>query len=191
MIAMLRGVLELREDDAVMVDVNGIGYYVHVPRSVLNDLGREGSEVALYTHLHVRENELSLYGFSTIDQRALFQKLLTVSGVGPRVGMALLSAFTPDQLRMAIAEGSVSRLAQAPGVGKRTAERIILELKGKIDLGKLVPAGETRLADVEVLAALESLGYSRSEALEALRHIPAGALSLEEKLTEALRYFAS
>ncbi|MFQ5856357.1 MAG: Holliday junction branch migration protein RuvA [Anaerolineae bacterium] len=191
MIAVLRGVLQLREEDAVIVDVNGVGFYVHVPAPVMNDLGREGSDVSLYTHLHVRENELSLYGFSTIDQRALFQKLLTVSGIGPRVALALLSALTPDQLRMAIAEGNVSLLTRAPGVGKRTAERMILDLKGKIDLGELVPAGEISMTDAEVIAALESLGYSRSEAQEAMRHLPDGDLSLEEKITEALRYFAS
>lgn len=190
MIAMLRGVLERREEDAVIVDVNGVGYYVHVPASVMNRLGREGAEVSLYTHLHVRENELSLYGFSTVDQRALFQQLLTVSGVGPKVAVGLLSAFSPDQLRMAIAEGNVSLLTQAPGVGKRTAERMILDLKGKIDLAELVPVSGPSLADAEVIAALESLGYSRSEAQEALRNLPDGDLSLEQKITEALRYFA-
>lgn len=190
MIAMLRGVLELREEDTIIVDVNGVGYYVNVPASVMNTLGREGSDVSVYTHLHVRENELSLYGFTTLDQRALFQQLLTVSGIGPRVALALLSTFSPEQLRLAIAEGNVSLLIQVPGVGKRTAERMILDLKGKIDLGELVPAGEPSLADAEVITALESLGYSHSEALDAVRHIPAGRLSLEEKITEALRYFA-
>lgn len=191
MIAMLRGVLELREEEAVIVDVNGVGYYVNVPSPVMNDLGREGTEVSLYTHLHVRENEMSLYGFSTIDQRKLFQKLLTVSGIGPRVAMALLSTLAPDQLRVAIAEGNVSLLTRAPGVGKRTAERMILDLKGKIDLAELVPAGERSMADTEVVNALESLGYSHSEAQEAVRHLPDdGDLSLEEKITEALRYFA-
>jgi len=121
MIAMLRGVLELREEDAIIVDVNGVGYYVNVPASVMNTLGREGSDVSLYTHLHVRENELSLYGFSTLDQRALFQQLLTVSGIGPRVAMALLSAFSPEQLRLAIAEGNVSLLT--PGAGRGQAHR--------------------------------------------------------------------
>jgi len=190
MIAMLRGVLELREEDAIIVDVNGVGYYVNVPASVVNTLGREGSDVSLYTHLHVRENELSLYGFTTLDQRALFQQLLTVSGIGPRVAMALLSAFSPEQLRLAIAEGNVSLLTQVPGVGKRTAERMILDLKGKIDLAELVSAGEPSLADAEVIAALESLGYSHSEAQDAVRHISGAGRSLEERITEALRYFA-
>lgn len=190
MIAMLRGVLELRDEDAVVVDVNGVGYHVHVPAPVLNELGREGSDVSLFTYLHVRENELSLYGFSTIDQRALFQQLLTVSGIGPRVALAMLSAFAPDQLRIAIAEGNVSLLTQVPGIGKRTAERMILDLKGKIDLGELVPAGPISTADAEVIAALESLGYSRAEAQDAVRHLPADAHSLEEKIREALRYFA-
>ncbi|MFQ5341981.1 MAG: Holliday junction branch migration protein RuvA [Anaerolineae bacterium] len=190
MIAMLRGMLELREEDTIIVDVNGVGYYVNVPASVMNTLGREGSDVSLYTHLHVRENELSLYGFSTLDQRALFQQLLTVSGIGPRVAMALLSAFSPEQLRLAIAEGNVSLLTQAPGVGKRTAERMILDLKGKIDLAELVPAGEPSLADAEVITALESLGYSHAEAQDAVRHISDKGRSLEERITEALRYFA-
>jgi len=190
MIAMLRGMLELREEDAIIVDVNGVGYFVNVPASVVNTLGREGSDVSLYTHLHVRENELSLYGFTTLDQRALFQQLLTVSGIGPRVAMALLSAFSPEQLRLAIAEGNVSLLTQAPGVGKRTAERMILDLKGKIDLAELAPAGQPSLADAEVIAALESLGYSHAEAQDAVRHISDEGRSLEERITEALRYFA-
>jgi Holliday junction DNA helicase RuvA len=190
MIAMLRGVLELREEDAVLVDVNGVGYYVHVPDSVMSGLGREGADVSLYTHLHVRENEMSLYGFETVDQRALFQQLLTVSGIGPKVAMALLSVLNPEQLRLSIAEGNVDMLTRAPGVGKRTAERMILDLKGKIDLSELVPAGERSLADAEVINALESLGYSRPEAQDAVRHLPDEDLSLEEKITEALRYFA-
>lgn len=190
MIAMLRGVLELREEDAVIVDVNGVGYYVHVPDSVMSGLGREGADVSLYTHLHVRENEMSLYGFETVDQRSLFQQLLTVSGIGPKVAMALLSVLNPEQLRLSIAEGNVDMLTRAPGVGKRTAERMILDLKGKIDLSELVPAGERSLADAEVINALESLGYSRPEAQEAVRHLPDEDLSLEEKITEALRYFS-
>lgn len=190
MIAMLRGVLELREEDAIIVDVNGVGYYVYVPDSVMSGLGREGSDLLLYTHLHVRENEMSLYGFNTIDQRGLFQQLLTVSGIGPKVGMALLSVLNPEQLRMAIAEGNIEMLTRAPGVGKRTAERMILDLKGKIDIEELVPAGEPSMADTEVVSALESLGYSRSEAQDAVRHLPDGDLSLEEKITAALQYFA-
>lgn len=191
MIAMLRGVLERRENDAVIIDVNGVGYYVHVPAPVLHELDREGSEVSLYTHLHVRENELSLYGFSTLDQRSLFQELLTVSGIGPRVALALLSALSPDQLRRAIVEEDISLLTQTPGVGRRTAERMVLDLKDKIDVGALpMPAGPAGMANAEVVAALVTLGYSRAEAQEAVAHIPDGNLSLEEKITEALRYFA-
>jgi Holliday junction DNA helicase RuvA len=156
----------------------------------MSGLGREGADVSPYTHLHVRENEMSLYGFETVDQRALFQQLLTVSGIGPKVAMALLSVLNPEQLRLSIAEGNVDMLTRAPGVGKRTAERMILDLKGKIDLSELVPAGERSLADAEVINALESLGYSRPEAQDAVRHLPDEDLSLEEKITEALRYFA-
>lgn len=190
MIAMLRGTVEFRGDNEIIIEVNGIGYYVHLPSPVLNDVGREGSNVVLYTYQHVRENELSLYGFSSLDQRELFQQLLTVSGIGPRVAVGLLSTLAPDRLRLAIVEGNTALLTEAPGVGKRTAERLILDLKDKIELGELVPAGEFGPADTEVLSALESLGYSRSEAQEAMRHLPDGDLSLEEKITEALRYFA-
>lgn len=190
MIALLRGTVEFRGDNGIIIDVNGVGYYVHLPSPVLNSVGREGSNVVLYTYQHVRENELSLYGFSSLDQRELFQQLLTVSGIGPRVAIGLLSTLAPDRLRLAIAEGNTAVLTSAPGVGKRTAERLILDLKDKIELGELVPAGEFGPADTEVLSALESLGYSRSEAQEAVRHLPDGDLSLEEKITEALRYFA-
>ena len=192
MIALLRGTLDHREEDAVIIDVHGVGYYVHVPQSVLNELGREGSTVSLYTHLHVRENELSLYGFNTLEQRQLFQSLLTVSGIGPKVALAILSVLTPDQLRLAIVEQNTALLTQVPGVGKRTAERMLLELKSKIDVEELIPAGTAapRFADLEVLAALESLGYSRSEAQNALQNLPDEDMSPEEKIAAALRFLS-
>jgi Holliday junction DNA helicase RuvA len=189
MIAMLRGTLEMRDEDAVVIDVNGVGFYVHVPTPVLRELGHEGSTVSLYTYLHVRENELSLYGFNTPEQRALFRKLIGVPGVGPKAALALLSLLEPERLQEAIAEGDVSLLTQAPGIGRRTAERLILDLKGKIDL-KRVGAPAPTLTDAEVIAALQSLGYTLAEAQEALRHLPDEEMSLEEKVAAALRYFA-
>lgn len=189
MIGTLRGRLEATGDNYVVIDVGGVGYRVHVPTTVLDNLGEPGSSVSLYTHLHVRENELSLYGCATSDELALFEQLLTVSGIGPRAALALLSALSPDTLRLAIARGEVEVLTQVPGIGKRTAERIILDLKGKIDLAGLEPEALPALTpiDHEVIAALTTLGYSAAEAKAALRHVPAEVETLEERITAALR----
>lgn len=189
MIAMLRGTLEAREEDAVVIDVNGVGFHVYVPTPVLRELGREGQPVSLYTHLHVRENELTLYGFRTPEQRELFRKLIGVSGIGPKAALSLLSLLDVERLQQAIAEGDVELLTQAPGIGRRTAERLILDLKGKLDLAA-VGAPAPTLADAEVIAALQSLGYTMAEAQEALRHVPDDATTVEDKIAAALRYFA-
>jgi Holliday junction DNA helicase RuvA len=196
MIATLHGKLEACGEDHVIVSVGGIGFKVHVPTPVIDNAGAIGSPISLYTHLHVRENELSLYGFASEDDLALFKQFQTVSGIGPRVAMNFLSALPTDTLRLAIAQGQVEVLTQVPGVGKKLAQRIVVELKGKIDLSGLIPeaaiaAPAPSFADAEVLAALTSLGYSAAEAQTALRRIPPDPnLSLEEKIMLALRVFA-
>jgi len=190
MIARLRGKLEAQGEDYVIVNVGGIGFKVRVPTSFLDQLGDVGSPVELFTHLHVRENELALYGCATEDELTLFEQLLTVSGIGPKAALGILSALSPDTLRLAIAQGQVDVLTQVPGIGKKTAQRLVLDLKGKLDLAALMAeAPALTPADAEVIAALTGLGYSVAEAQAALRSLPDREMDLEEKIRLALRYF--
>ena len=187
MIASIRGKLEARGENYIVVDVGGIGFKVYVPTSLLDRLGGLGSQVELFAYLHVRENEISLYGFSTEDELALFKQLMGVSGIGPKVALGILSAASPDSLRLTIAQGDVEALSQIRGIGKKKAQRLVLDLRGKIELGPLPEA--LAPADAEVIAALTSLGYSVAEAQAALRSLPDEEMSLEDKILLALRYF--
>lgn len=189
MISSIRGKLEARGDGYVVVNVGGVGLQVHVPTSLFDQLGAIGSQVELYTHLHVRENELSLYGCGSEDELQIFKLLLSVSGVGPRVALDILSSLSPDVLRMAIAQENVDALDMVPGIGRKTAKKLIFHLKDKIEVGLLPPIPPLTPADTEVIEALSSLGYSVAEAREALRSLPDEELSVEEKITLALRYF--
>lgn len=196
MIASVRGTLLSAGVDHLVVEIGGLGLQVFAPRNVLGSLGAIGSEVRLYTYLHIREDILALYGFATAEQRALFETLLSVAGVGPRVALNLLSSAAPDELRMAIAASDTVRLSRVPGIGKKTAERIVLELKGKLDLKDLPQAvGATPAAvavNNELVETLVSLGFSAAEASAAAAQLPADApLDLEERLRLALRYFGS
>lgn len=190
MIASLQGIIDAVGTDSMIVNVNGIGFKVNVTTSVLSDLGMIGREVRLYTHLHVREDEMSLYGFGSLDELRLFETLITVAGLGTKTALGMLSAVSADQLAMAIASGSVEILTTIPGVGKKTAERLILELKDKVG-GVMVstPAGRAAQENAEVVTALVSLGYSVTEATRAVSTLPTGQkISLEEKITLALQY---
>ncbi len=191
MIARLWGKLKAKGPDYLIVDVGGIGFQVYAPAEVVDGAGAEGSPVSLFTHLHVRENELALYGFAEEDDLRLFKQLLSVSGIGPKVALGFLSAMPADALRMAIAEGKVDVLTQVPGVGKKTAQRLVVELKGKLDLTRVAAEEEAwTFAEGEVIAALTNLGYSVAEAQAAVRKLPQDPnLTLEEKVLLALRSF--
>lgn len=191
MISSLHGKVEAIGPDWAVINVGGIGFQVHMPTSTLSTLGAAGTQVKVYTHLHVREDNLSLYGFATPADLALFETLLSVSGVGPRIALALLSSLSADKLSMAIATGSEDLLTTTPGIGKKTASRIILELKDKIGAVWIsTPASEAVRENADVLAALTSLGYSLSEATQAVGTLPANSkLGLEEKIKLALQYF--
>ncbi len=192
MIASLDGTLLARDDTSVVVGVGGVGLRVRVPTTVLDNAGGAGSPIHLSTHLHVRENELALYGFRDDAELRLFEQLLTVKGVGPRMALAILSRINPDTLTAAIAAGQVDVLSQVPGVGRRTAQQMIVDLKGKLDLASvgLAPAPTYGFADAEVIAALTGLGYSVAEAQAALRGLPSDEdLTTEEKIFRALQSF--
>jgi Holliday junction DNA helicase RuvA len=191
MIARLKGKVEARGRDYVIVDVGGIGYKVYVPTPFFQSSGELGIEVEFFTHLHVRENELALYGCRSEEELSLFETLLGVSGVGPKVAMTILSALPPDSLRMAIAQGNVEVLSRVPGIGPKTAKRIVFHLKDRIE-AEMGPAPVPYLteADAEVIAALTSLGYSVVEAQAALQSVPEDVKEVEERLRLALAYFA-
>ncbi len=182
MIALIRGEIIARGTDNVIVDVRGVGYKVFVPRHP------DGDVVSLHTHQVVREDAQQLYGFETREELALFEMLIGVSGVGPKAAMSILGVARPAQVAAAIASGDVAALSRAPGVGKRTAERLIVDLKSKVARGgpEREPMGMP--VDDEAAAALQALGYTAAEALATLRSVaPAGAASTEERLTAALR----
>ena len=188
MIATLHGKIQARTDDSLIVNVGGVGFRVRVPTGTLANLGAVGSEVQLFTHLHVREDELSLYGFAGEDELRLFETLLTVSGIGPKVGMGILSSAPVDTLRIAIAQGNLDVLTALPGVGKKTAQRLVLELKGKLDVGGLGAVSELTPVDRDVMDALINLGYSAAEAARAARSVPSNVKAIEERVRIALQY---
>jgi len=181
-IAFVRGEVIARGNDHVVIDVRGVSYKVFVPRHP------SGNTLELHTHHVVREDAQQLYGFETREELALFEMLITVSGVGPRAALSLLSVSSPAQLASAIASGDTTALSRAPGVGKKTAERLIVDLKGKVQRGGVEREPIGVVADDEAAAALQALGYTAAEALGALRAVAAaGAASTEERVTAALR----
>ena len=176
MIALVSGILAERCLDGCVVDVNGVGYRLYTPSSAVSAFPAVGQPVRAHTHLNVREDALTLYGFPTIEQRDIFVILLGVNGIGPKGALAVLSVYSPDALRKALVTEDLDALTLIPGVGKKTAARMILELREKLALPELevVPGGKSsgRAALVEVKGALLSLGYSTAEAREALERLP-------------------
>jgi Holliday junction DNA helicase RuvA len=180
MIGAVAGKLVETYPDGALVDVNGVGYRLHAPASVIARLPGAGERVRLHTHLHVREDALTLFGFTTAEERDLFEVLIGVNGIGPKGGLAVLSVYAPDALRRAILGEDVDALTLIPGVGKKTASRMILELKEKLGVGdaELVPIAASpavKQALSEVRAALLQLGYSTTEAREVIERVAAEA----------------
>ncbi len=194
-IARLWGTVEDVGPDGLVVRVGGLGLQVQVPDRARDALGVPGREVALYTHLQVRENEIALYGFATADELRIFRLLIGVSGLGPKGALAILSVLPGDQLWEAIASGDVERIKGVPGIGAKTASRVILDLKGRlpehVPAGVVIP-GALRSDDEEVVAALVSLGYTQAEASSAASRLPRDeSLTLEDKIRLALSSFTA
>ena len=191
MIASLQGTVESLGSDWAIINVGGVGFRVYMPTSVLSTLGVVGESVKLHTHLHVKEDDVSLYGFGSPNELQLFETLIGVSGLGPRLALAMLSTMNVEQLTMAIATGSTDLLTSVPGIGKKMAERLVLELKDKIGAGLIaIPAAQITEEHAEVMAALTSLGYSVSETSQAVATLPRDSnLTLEEQVKLALQYF--
>ena len=181
MIASVRGRILARGTDHVVVETAGVGYKVFVPRHPSDD------EVLLHTHQVVREDGQFLFGFETREELALFELIISVSGVGPRAGLAILSVSRAVDVAAAIAAGDAAALAKAPGVGKKTAERLIVDLRSKVGRVAIGPSADVTDGD-EAMAALRALGYTLAEAQRALNGVPpAGTATTEERLASALR----
>src|SRR5258708_1731536 len=195
MIDSIHGTLEARRADQAIVRVGGFSLRIFAPASTLSRLGDPGSAVTLYTHFQVREDGMALYGFSAEAERNAFEQLISISGVGPKVALALLGTMDAQVLYKAIGDEDLQRLSLAPGVGKKLASRLVLELKGKLPaLGGVAGPGMAAASgsiQAEVLEVLINLGYSTAEAQAALRRIPQDQpMTLEEQVTFALRSFA-
>lgn len=182
MISFVRGELSEIFENTVVVDNNGMGYNVEVPFSVLSGLPAIGSQVKLYTYLNVREDAMKLFGFLTRDDLEIFKLLIGVSGIGPKGALAILSTMTPNDLRIAVMSDDAKAIAKAPGVGLKTAQKLIIEAKGKISMPDFMDdSGSTPGANVaapvdgdprtEAIAALTALGYSNSEAVMAVKKV--------------------
>lgn len=190
MIAGLHGRIDAKLPDALLVDVGGVVFRVGTSGASLDTVGQPGESVRLYTHLFVREDQLTLYGFATTDELGLFETLISVTGVGPRLACAILSRVRSDALRDAIAREDTALLATVPGVGRKTAARLILELRGKL-VPADAPAGAPARDDAEVVAALRALGYTPAEAHAAAARVPGDpAVPIEDRVVAALRELA-
>jgi len=191
MISGIEGILEGRGADWALVKVGGFTLRLSIPASTVSGLGRVGEKVTLHTHLHLREDLIALYGFATAEELRLFENLLGVTGVGPRTALSLLSALPPDRLLLAISSGDVDALASAPGIGKKTASRLVLELKGKLEKDWTVPAMAAD-GDSDLASALAALGYASREISKAVSSLPSDKnLTLEEKVRLALQSLES
>jgi Holliday junction DNA helicase RuvA len=196
MISFLRGTLASKNPTSLVVDVGGVGYAVHIPLSSYQRIGPVGSEITLLTYLHVREDILQLYGFASDEERRLFQLLIAISGIGPRMAQTILSGIPVADFKQAITANDVDLLVTIPGIGRKTAQRLIVELKGKFGDGEedavspVVTGRADRTLMEEAVLALVSLGYKRAQAREIMQKIiesEQGPLPVEEMIKKALR----
>ncbi len=192
MISYIRGTLISKKEDSIVVECNHIGYEIFVPLSVLSELPSTGNEVKIHTELYVREDILKLFGFISEEDIDVFKKLISVSGIGPKGALGILSSMTPDALRLAVLTENVAAISQAKGIGKKTAQKLVLELKDKLkafDLDTLVdndlPVESTSSYVQEAMMALTALGYSQTESLNAVKHVRKHE-STEQIIREAL-----
>ena len=200
MIGYVKGILEEIEEDCVIVDVNGLGIRILTGGALASQMLAPGSEVKIYTYTYVKEDAFQLYGFISKDELSLFKKLITVSGIGPKGAASILSAFSAEDLRYAIYAGDIKTISKAPGIGKKTAERLVLELKDKVELDYQADTLLGQLADETVgstepnnrkdaIDALTALGYSSMDAAKAVKQAdPNADMDAEDILKAALKY---
>jgi len=189
MIASISGTIQSSGKDYLVINVGGVGIRVFAPKGVLEQAGPKGRAVSLHTHLIVREQELSLYGFESEEDLRLFEMLLEVNGVGPKVGLAILSTLSPELLQGAIAREETAVLQRVPGIGKKTAERIMFQLRDKLDFtADISRVPYMRDIDADVIDVLTRLGFSIVEAQTALQNIPREKVDLDTRVQLALQY---
>ena len=188
LISSISGTLSGVGPDWVDVSVGGVTFRISMPDTSANSVGRVGDPLRLHTSLQVREDSLTLYGFSTEDERQVFDTLINISGIGPRLALAMLARFSPQSLVQTVEEGDTKALSTVPGIGRRTASRIVLELKGKLDLDFV--AGSGPAPDSDLVDALTALGYGDNEAREALMRSASDGQSEEDRIRAALEYLA-
>jgi Holliday junction DNA helicase RuvA len=189
MIASLSGTILKIGENSLIINVGGVGLRVTVPRTVLENVGGVGRHAKLYTHLIVRETELSLYGFESEEDLQLFELLLGINGVGPKVALAILSTLSPELLKNAIMREETVILQRVPGIGKKTAERIMFQLRDKLDFTTVSTALPlVSDVDTDVIDILTGLGFSIVEAQSALQHLPREASNIDERVQLALQY---
>ena len=206
MISYIKGPLTAIEEDVIVVEAGGVGMGIHVPLSVLDRLPGIGREVTVYTYFQVREDAMSLYGFLNRQDRDMFRQLIGVNGVGPKAALGILSTMTPDDLRMAIVTGDAKAISRAPGIGPKTAQRLILDLKDKISMeemlgnlalpcdgGASAALGTAYMGEAakEAVQALVALGYSNMEANKAVKQVEVTeTMTAEDVLKASLRYLS-
>jgi Holliday junction DNA helicase RuvA len=186
MIGRLSGLLLDKNPAQLIVDCDGVGYEVSVPMSTFYHLPSTGERVTLLTHMVVREDAQLLYGFGTTQERELFRELIKISGIGARTALAILSGMSVNDLAQAVTMQEVGRLTRIPGIGKKTAERLLLELKGKLGAELGTAPGTDSESGNDILSALLALGYSEKEALLAIKQVPAGS-SVSDGIRQALK----
>ena len=197
MISYIRGELAAVEKEKVIVDVGGVGYGIYMPGQAMGLLPQPGNEVKIHTYLNVREDAMKLFGFLTRDDLEVFKLVIGVSGIGPKGGLSILSQLTPDDLRFAVLSGDVKAISAAPGIGKKTAEKLIIELKDKLNIEDvLTHAADSSAAAVpvnnggiqsEAVQALVALGYGSTESLRAVKQVELDNPTVEDVLKEALK----
>ena len=186
MIGRLTGVIADKSPPLVLIDVGGVGYELDVPMSTFYNLPAIGERVSLLTHFVVREDAQQLYGFLKAEERATFRQLLKISGIGARLALSILSGLSVDELAGAVGRQDSGRLVKVPGIGKKTAERLLLELKGKLGSELAAPSAPTGAAQADILQALIALGYSEREAAQALKALP-DEVGVSDGIKQALK----
>jgi len=185
MIGRLRGILAYKGSESILLDVGGVGYQVAMAPRGIAAMPAKGQEVVVHTHLHVREDQMALFGFESADERDLFRVLLTASGVGPKLALAFLATMTPVELQRAVLAEDAGALTAVPGIGKKSAQKLILDLRSRLNMPDAELAPSSPMA--EVRDALEGLGYQSTEVWDALKGLGEGGESVEVLLKAALR----
>jgi Holliday junction DNA helicase RuvA len=198
MFAYIKGKLAIKSTDFVVIDVGGVGYKIFAPTSTINKLGEIGEEAMVHTHYHVREDNISLYGFATAEELRMFELLIGVSGIGAKSANAILANISPSKFALSVITNDIKELTKLPGVGAKSAQRIILELKDKLKSEEAVSNDDIgteptyTLGDnlQEAISALQVLGYPQREATKAVSSFDTSGLSVEEIIRKGLNYFA-